>query len=216
MRKPKAGLWSKIPSREEFEIIDIFMRKPFDELGISEIMKETGKKSKPWVFNVLNGFEDRGFIKKERKGNMNLYSANLDSPALIGHFLFIQNLKMEGSGQLDKISKLILNIPLKNYCLIIFGSWASQNQRAGSDLDICFLIESSGVKKKIKPYLNESKLKTRQGIDEHYITYNEFIEMLLRPEENLGKQIYKNHILVFNGAVFYELVKEAHKRGFGG
>ena len=216
MRKPKGDIWSKVPSREELEIIDIFMRKPFDEFAISEIMKETGKKSKPWVFNALNGFEDSRLIEKKKKGNMNLYRANLDSPALIEHFLFIQSLELQGSGQLEAVSKIISSIPLKNYCLIIFGSWASQTQRAGSDLDICFLIESSDVEKKIKPYLNEIKLKTKQGIDEHYISFDELVDMLLRTEENLGKQIYKNHILAFNGAVFYELVKEAHKRGFRG
>lgn len=216
MRKPKGDIWSKVPSREELEIIDIFRRKPFDNLGISEIMKETGKKSKPWVFNVLNGFQARELIEKERKGNMNLYRSNLDSPALIGHFLFIQSLKLAGSGQIDAISKLIQSIPMKDYCLIIFGSWANKKQRAGSDLDISFLIESADAKKKIMPYLNETKHKIRQGIDEHYITFDEFVEMLIRPEENLGKQIFKNHILVFNGAIFYELVKEAHKRGFRG
>lgn len=206
----------RIPSMEEFEIIDVFKGKPFDEFGISEIMKTARKRSKPWVFNALRNFERGGLIQRKVKGNMNIYYADVDNPALIGHFLFIESLKLAHSGQLQLISKIISKVPLKNYCLAIFGSWADKTQQAGSDIDLCFLVESMEAAKNIKPYLNETKLKTKTDIDEHYIKFDEFILMLLRPEENLGKQIYRNHILAFNGAIFYELIKEAHRRGFRG
>ena len=42
----------------------------------------------------------------------------------------------------------------------------------------------------------------------------DFIKMLLRDEENLAKQIFRNHILFFNPDIYYKLMMEAHKNGF--
>jgi predicted nucleotidyltransferase len=205
-----------MPSREEIKVIDVFMCMPFSEMSISEIMKKSGKKSKTWVFKVLGSLEKEGALKMNRKGNVNLYRANLDSPAIIGKFLLIENLKLAGSGQQDIISRIVSSIPVKNYCLIIFGSYAEGKQKPGSDIDICFLSDSGEMEKKIRPYMNEIKLKSNARIDEHYITHQEFMEMLRRDEENLGKQIYKKHILAFNGAIFYEAIREAGRNGFQG
>ena len=216
MGKTKKNLSVRVPTREELEIINVFKEKPFYEFGISEIMKEAGKKSKPWVFNVLKRFEEEKLLRRRNKGNMNLYVADLDNPALTGHLLFLESLRLIGFKELALISKMISSIPIKNYCLIIFGSHADKEQRADSDLDICFLVESDESEKKIRPYLNEIGLKAKTRIDEHYITFDGFVEMLLRQEENLGKQIFRRHILAFNGAIFYELAKEANKRGFRG
>ena len=57
------------PSPEELEILNNFKQKPFHDFGISEIMDLSKKKSKPWVFNVLKGFEKCGLVVKKRKGN---------------------------------------------------------------------------------------------------------------------------------------------------
>jgi hypothetical protein len=70
------------------------------------------------------------------------------------------------------------------------------------------------VEKKIKPYFNEVKLNYPVSIDEHYITFNDFIKMLLREEENLGKQIFRKQKLFYNADIYYQLIKWAHKNGF--
>jgi hypothetical protein len=40
------------------------------------------------------------------------------------------------------------------------------------------------------------------------------MKMLLRNEENLGKQIFRNHMLFFNPDIYYRLIRKAHKHGF--
>ena len=204
----------RVPSTEEFEILANFKRKPFYDFGISEIMKLSKKKSKPWVFNTLTRFEKDGLIVKKRKGNMNLYRASIKNPSLIGCFMFMECLKLQKMKHNIIIAKLIESIPLKNYCLIVFGSYANKTQKTDSDLDVCFLTDNEKSAKKLKSYINEVKSKSPVSIDENIITFNEFVEMLLETEENLGKQIYKNHIIAFNGNIFYELAKGANKRGF--
>lgn len=62
--------------------------------------------------------------------------------------------------------------------------------------------------------MNEIKLNNIIEIDEHYITFDEFIKMLLRNEENLGKQIFKKNKIFFNSDIYYSLIKNAYKNGF--
>ena len=53
-------------------------------------------------------------------------------------------------------------------------------------------------------------------IDEHYITFEDFVNMLLRSEENLAKQILIKRKLFLNADIYYRLVREAHVHGFKG
>ena len=206
----------KVPSTEEFDILNNFKQRPFHSFGISELMGLSGKKSKPWVFNALAKFEKNSLLLKEKKGNMNLYKAKMSSLPLVNHFLFLETLKLQGMRNNEILSVLIEKIPMKDYCLVVFGSYAGGSERKGSDMDLLFLAESDSSLKMLKPYVNEVKIKSAVSIHEQLVTFGEFVEMLLRAEENLGKQVYKTHILALNGGIFYELVKEAHKRGFDG
>jgi predicted nucleotidyltransferase len=112
------------------------------------------------------------------------------------------------------VIEIINEIPIKNYCLLIFGSYAEGMQKKGPDLDVCFLVENKQAEKKIRPYFNDIKLNYAVKVDEHYITFNDFIKMLLRKEENLAKQIFRKHKLFFNADIYYQLMKEAYKNGF--
>ena len=97
---------------------------------------------------------------------------------------------------------------------MVFGSYAKNKQTKKSDLDICFLIENIQSEKKIKPYFNDVKLNYPVSIDKHYVTFNDFVKMLLREEENLGKQIFSEQKLFYNADIYYQLIKEAYKHGF--
>ena len=177
-------------------------------------MKLSGKKTKTWVFNSLKLLKKDYLIISQRKGNMDLYSLNVNNN-LVFHLLhYLEVQKNINFPELELINQTINEIPVKDYCLIVFGSYAENKQVKTSDLDMCFLVENELVAKKIKPYFNEIKLNHKVRVDEHYITFNDFKEMLLRNEENLGKQIVKNHKIFYNPDIYYKLLKEAHKHGF--
>lgn len=199
---------------EKIKILEAWNKDIFAELSISEIMKITGKKSKPWVFNTLKLLTKQKLLLSKRKANLNIYSLSLDNPCLTQTLQYLEAQKNLNFPQLKTITDTINNIPLKNYCLLVFGSYAENKQKERSDMDICFLIENKQSEKKIKPYFNEIKLNHPIRIDEHYITFDDFIKMLLRKEENLSKQIFRKHKKFFNADIYYRLVKEAHKRGF--
>lgn len=201
-------------SSKKVKLLETWKNSIFSEFSISEIMKISGKKTKPWVFNALKQLAKHRLLLSKRKGNADIYALNLYNPLLIQTMQYMEAQNNLDFPQLDVITEAINKIPIKNYCLLVFGSYAENKQTKESDLDICFLIENKQAEKKIKPYFNEVKLNYPVEIDGHCITFSDFIKMLLREEENLGKQMFRSHKLFFNADIYYQLVKEAHKNGF--
>lgn len=201
-------------SNEKIRLLEVWRKNPFRELSISEIMKESKKKTKTWVFNALKLLVKNNILNSTRKANLDIYSLNLENPSSLQFLQYLESQNNLNFSQIKIISEIIEKIPIKNYSIIIFGSYADNKQIKNSDLDICLLIENKEVEKRIKPYINEIKLNHAAKIDEHYITFEDFIKMLLRDEENLAKQIFIKRMLFYNSEIYYQLLKEAKKNGF--
>lgn len=201
-------------SQKKLKILEVWGKRMFDELSISEIMRMAGKKTKPWVFNTLKLLVKYDLLVSKRKGNINLYSLNLHNPLLFQSLQYLEVQDLLRFSQLDLIGDIISRTPVKNYCLLVFGSYAEKKQKESSDIDICFLISSANEEKMIKPYVNEIKLGHSIEIDDHYITFEDFIAMLLRKEENLAKQIFRKHKIFFNSDTYYQAILGAYKNGF--
>ena len=199
---------------EKLKILGVWKRNIFEEFSISEIMKLSKKRTKTWVFNTLKVLAKSKILNSKRKGNLNIYSLNTNNPLSIQLLQYLEIQENLNFPQMKIISEIINKSPVKNYCLLVFGSYAENKQTKNSDLDICFLIETKAVEKKIKPHFNELKFDTNIQIDEHYITFDDFVKMLLRDEENVGKQIFRKHKLFYNPDIYFQLIKEAHKKGF--
>ena len=201
-------------SNEKIRLLEVWRINPFRELSTTEIMKESKKKTKTWVFNALKLLLNNNILKSTRKANLDIYSLKFENPL---SFQLLQYLEVQSNlnfSKLNIISEIIEKVPIKDYSIIVFGSYAVNKQTKNSDLDICILIENIEIEKKIKPYLNEIKLNYPITIDEHYFTFKDFVKMLLREEENLAKQIFIKHKLFYNSEIYYQLLKEAYKNGF--
>lgn len=201
-------------TNKKLKLLEVWKYDLFEEFTISEIMKLSKKKTKTWIFNSLKLLTKDKLLISRRKGNLNLYSLNLNNPLLIQMLQYLEVQNMLNFPLLNIITEILNEIPIKDYCLLIFGSYVKSKQKSDSDIDICFLIENNNLKEKIKPYLNEIKLNHAIHIDEHYVTFDHFIKMLLVKDENLGKQIFRKHKLFYNSDIYYKLIKEAHKHGF--
>ncbi len=203
-------------TNETLKLLEIWKNNMFESYSISEIMLFSKKSTKPWVFSALKTLVKNNILVSQRKGNMDLYSLYLYNPYALQ---MIHYLEMQGSLDfplLGFISETVKAVPIKSYCLIVFGSYAEGTQKKGSDLDVCFLVEDELQGKRIRPYFNDVKLNHPVSVDEHYVTFSDFVKMLLRPEQNLAKQILIKHKLFLNADIFYGLVKDAHEHGFKG
>lgn len=199
---------------EKLNLLNAWKSNPFSEFSISEIMKILKKNTKTWVFTALKELVKAKILNSKRKGNLDIYSLNTTNPLTIRFLNYLEAQENINFPKLDLISEIIEKIPIKDYSLIVFGSYANNKQNSKSDIDICILIDDKETEKRIKPYINDTKLNYTIKIDEHYITFEDFVKMLLRDEENLGKQIFRKHKTFYNADIYYQLIKEAYKNGF--
>lgn len=199
---------------EKIKVLEAWRKNPFSNLSRMEIMRTLNKKTKTWIFNTLKHLAKNNILKSEKKSNLDIYSLNLSNPISLKILDFLEIQESVNFERMDVISEMIDKIPVKGYCLIVFGSYAENKQKRDSDIDICILVNIKEDEKKIKPYINDIKLNYKVKIDDHYILFNEFIEMLTRSEENLGKQIFRKHKIFYNSDIYYNLIKEAYKNGF--
>lgn len=209
--------------RKDFDIINVFRKNLLKELTFNEILAISKKKSRNWVFNLLQEFVNIGIITKRKVNNSYLYKANLNSSLLLKYFgtwnfndsyKFVHfklgvenyNIILELMGKIKKITPFFI--------FLIFGSYAEGKAKKNSDIDTAFIVESKNVRKKILPYIEQIAKRSIPSLDYHIFTKDEFKEMLLRKEENLGKEIYKKSILLWGDDQYYELIREAEENGF--
>lgn len=92
-----------------------------------------------------------------------------------------------------------------NDLVLLFGSYASGKQIAKSDIDL--LIINQDGKKSIS--FSKYELLFQKKFNPIFITKKEFKLMLKSLEENVGKQVLNNHIVLNNPESFWELVLDA-------
>lgn len=207
---------------EELRLLDIFRKNPLKSLEFKQIMNLAKKKSRGWVFDTLQNFSNENFITKIKVNNSYLYKANLKSFGLISYFkpldfaeAHINNTKWP-KNIYDILNEVKLNITKETpfFVMLVFGSYAERKQNEKSDLDIAVIIDSKETK--IAAYIETVARRNITTIDYHIITKDDFKEMLLKEEENLGKQIFRKHVLIWGNEQYYELLREAEENGFRG
>ena len=77
-------------SNKKIKLLEAWKNNPFEEFGISEIMRLSGKKTKPWVFNALKQLAKNKLLLSKRKGNLNIYSINLNNPFLLQTLQYLE------------------------------------------------------------------------------------------------------------------------------
>jgi len=206
-----------ILTKEEIKILDFLRKDLFKNYTIRELMKRISKKSYSWTFKTVKKLKKFGLINLQRKGYSNLCSLNLDNQFTISYTSFIEELDANLRKLPHKnISKLINSIPLFYFTFIITGSYASGKTTKKSDLDVVILTEDGIDTKNILIILkNKGELMTPEA-HPYVFTKTEFLKMLLSEEENYGKLIFKNRLIILGAENYYLIVKEAIKNGFRG
>src|SRR3989338_8559135 len=121
-----------IPGKN-LELLEAWKSDAFAELGISEVMRNAHKRTKPWVFNTLEALAKAGLLAKKKKGNINLYALNMNNPLLVQTLQFVEAWNNYNFARLDVIEETIGKIPPSGYCLLVFGSYAEGKQTKDSD-----------------------------------------------------------------------------------
>lgn len=202
-------------TEKQTDIFTAFVKYPFKERTRQEIKSLSKEKSNNALSLAFSQFREENLLVEKKVGKSSLYALNFEND-LIYYYIALSNDK-----RIKKPVKLALEyikeevkITTSFFSIVIFGSYAIHEEKKDSDLDIAILIEDKEKIKEMKRNLSTAELKSMPKLDAHIITRDDLIEMLTNSEENLGKQIARKHMVVYNHQLFYDLLKEGIKHGF--
>jgi len=202
-------------TEKQLKIFEAFAKEPFAEYTRKQIKKDLKEKSNNALALAINMLKKEEALIEKKIGKSGLLTLNLNNDLTFYYLALCNNARMPHiAKQAVKALKEEINEDTQFYSIVLFGSYAAGEQKQTSDLDIAVFIESEEKRKKIEASVNSAKLKILAETDIHVIPKAEMIEMLAEKHENLGKQIARKHLAVYNHQIFYEIIKEGMKHGF--
>lgn len=200
---------------KQLRIFESFAKHPFAELTRNQIKKEAKEKSNNALALLVNQLKKEGVLVERKIGKSGLLSLDMNNEQSMNYIAMAGGARIEKKAK-DAIKRLMEEITdvTPFFSMAVFGSYAANEQKKDSDLDIAVFIDSEDKKKKVEAAINSARLKLLVETDIHVIPRAEMAEMLANGEENLGKQIARKHIAVHNHRIFYDIVREGMKHGF--
>jgi predicted nucleotidyltransferase len=202
-------------TEKQLKIFEVFAKKPFENHTRTEIKKESKEKSNNKLATAINLLKKEEVLIEQKIGKSGLLKLNLNTDLTHYYIALCNNNRINSSikHSLDCLRKEISEDTLF-YSIAIFGSYAANEQKKDSDLDVTIFIENEDKRKHLEASINSAKLKSVLEMDIHVISEAEMLEMLTNKEENLGKQIARKHLVVHNHKIFYDIIMEGMKHGF--
>ena len=202
-------------TKNQLKIFEPLTKNILKEYSIKEIKESCEEKSNNALSLALRKFKEEKLVKERRVGRSLLYTLNIENEQVFNYIQII-NVKKLPKSALRAIDRFKEDVEKYTsfFSIVVFGSYAIGKQTKESDLDIAIFIEEEKKRKTIETAVNSSELKTPLKIDGHVISKGEFLEMLKLDVENLGKQIARKHLSIYNSQIFYSLLKKGIKNGF--
>ncbi len=151
----------------------------------------------------LNYMVKKNFIEYARQGRNKLFYFNYSKQSTKNILEILENHKGIIFQQKEKETFTVVNELLTHAeSIIIFGSYSAYTADKHSDLDIVIVGNCS------KPDIKKIKQRQTMQINEHYVSYQEFAQ-LLKSKNALAVEILKNHIIFGNVSKVVDMFIEA-------
>jgi predicted nucleotidyltransferase len=199
-------------TQNQLNVFSSFTKYPFKAITRQEVKKICKEKSNNALSRAFSQFKHENLLIEKKVGKSSLFNLNLKND-LVYYYLALANhnrMKKLVALSIEDIKDEVKHVT-SFFSIAIFGSYAIQEERKDSDLDVaifCFSREEGDI---IKRYLNNAKIKSPLNLDIHVIIKGDMIEMLTNTEENLGKQIARKHMVIYNHQLFYDLLNGGMK-----
>ncbi|MFH0874471.1 MAG: nucleotidyltransferase domain-containing protein [archaeon] len=202
--------------KKEIGLLLPFIKEPWKSFTLSEIKEIAKNKSHHYVYDALVKFSKKKVIYSEKKGNTNLYTLN-EKASFLDYYIMAELLVKEKSIQIpiDVINQILDKIKDAYFTLIVTGSYANNNQKKDSDLDVAIIIPNDKNKKPFQIALKEGEL-TIPEVHGFVFTEEEFYQMLVNKEYNYGKEFAKNHVIIYGADSYYKILLRGLQNGFKG
>ena len=202
-------------TEKQLKIFGLLGKNTFKDHTFKELKASSKEKSHSVLQNAIKRFLKEELITERKIGTSKLYTINHDNEK-VHNYLGLHNQDTLSKPVQTSIKHVreALDKEEAFYSLVIFGSYAEESFTKKSDLDLAVFIPDETQKKKIEIALNSASNKTLVDIDYHVITVGELQEMLKADYENLGKQIARKNLPIYNLSIFYRLIIRGIQNGF--
>lgn len=195
------------------QIINVFVKNPTISYLFNEIKDLIKSKSESYTFNSLNYFVKEGVLKKEKRGNINLYKISDNNKAILYLSIVSEFESWKNKNiPLNIITEIINKININYFSLLVTGSYSKGTHNQNSDLDLILIVPHDA--KKISSRLRHFCEMSIPLIHLYVFTDDEFKIMLLDKNYNFGKEIVKNNLIFYGAESYYKILFEAMKNGF--
>lgn len=160
------------------------------------------------TYNIVNELQPE-IISKEKIGNTSLIKLNLVPNQKIYSVEEKRTLEfLEKNKQIQLVAKDIQSMNYPFFIVLVFGSFVKNTNTKKSDIDICIICDDAKKKEKL---ISTLKLLPFP-LEMHEFTTKEFESMLNKKEQNLGKEIVKNNIILYGIENYYHLIAKWMKK----
>jgi predicted nucleotidyltransferase len=200
------------------KILEVFMKDPAREIHLREISR-LSKVSLNNVNNTMRQFVKDGLFKRREVSNMALVKANLENEDSLKLFEYLElKRKKEFYGKnksiarlLEKYTSTVVDLSKRQIQLVVlFGSVARGEWTKKSDIDI--LAVSANKDNDIISILNKAKVDVSPLLEIRPVstTIEKFTEGLKKKTE-FYKGLWDDRIVLYNEALFWQLVREGNR-----
>ena len=199
--------------KNQIEVLMLYRKNIFLSKTIREISILLNK-SYPKIFEAVKFLEKENILQIRKAGKSNICEIKPNTKTT-SFLSIIENytLYKRKDIPLKNISKIEEKIKNPFHCFLIGGSYAEAKQKPTSDLDIAIIIPDSENKKPYQIALKEGELMVPE-IHGYVFTREEFHQMLINEEFNLGKELARKRIIYYGAEQYYKILFEAMKNGF--
>ena len=148
-------------------VLELLLLRPEEILHGREIARRTGL-SAGTITRELGKLAEAGLLKREKRGNQQLYSANTKAPI----FAELASILRKTSGLADVLAQALVPVAHKLRVAFVFGSMAQGRETAGSDIDV-MLIGDLGFRQTIE-LLHPAQTALGREINPKVFTTEEF------------------------------------------
>jgi len=204
--------------KKEYEIMVPFIKEPWNGFTFNNIMKESKKKSKSYVYAILKKMVKQKIFTEKKTGNVINYSLNIKNTnalnligAVAEHIAW-----KEKQIPFEELENIMAKIPTKLFICIITGSYARNQQKKESDMDVVIITDNALDPKKVYSEIRSACELTIPSIHPYVFREKEFKDMLINKQANYGKEVAHNNLIIYGGNQYYNIMAEAISYGFAG
>jgi len=188
------------------DVLKAYLKNYSLKLSASEIAKEV-KIERRTVSRILNKLVIFNLINYFIQGKNKLFYFDLKKMSTFSLLNLVEiNNSINFNFKNKEVSVIISKLLDFFEGIIVFGSYASSKEKDGSDLDIVLLGEKNNH------ILEDIKKISLIEINEHFVNYKEFKEILKR-KNPLAIEISKNHVLFGNFSAIIKIFLEDKLNG---